>query len=529
MHPFYSSLSLTNFQHKSDKLALQPITLVTGPIRSNKSRVLNALILSHVGYIPALGKKPGATRQLARTGRDMTVITGLSDKRMIVQTWDKKNAYTVDPVNWAFAPATTLDLCEFLGMTGPARTAHLLDRCGMGMADLDKVFAAVFKELHQTDLPETLKEKTVHDVLAAAFAEVRDIDDLKLSVPAILGAVAENISLKLKLAKATAKGKRETLRQLEVSAATEGLDAPADRTDELVAAQALLVRARQALIEKEATGKAAQKELKPLLTELVAVVDEGKTLKAATECPVCHADGIDWKDKHLAALRVKHTDLTKRAQEVKKQIPDDATLAPLRQEVEQAQLAVATVEQAQKLFHAHKGKDKTLGEIGVQADEADDLALALDWASRVVKAEIAQVTVDSVKTILDRANQLITPVLGLSLDYADAEFGYWRDGQWVSINVMSGSERLLTFAGLQLALTHDAPTRLLLMDELGRVDIEHKVKLVDVLATLIRAGVLHQFVGVDLNADWFRDITSGDESKGNPQFITDNSTLIEIK
>jgi hypothetical protein len=92
------------------------------------------------------------------------------------------------------------------------------------------------------------------------------------------------------------------------------------------------------------------------------------------------------------------------------------------------------------------------------------------------------------------ANLLVEQVLGKPLTFD----GYVFKVGEAHINTLSGSEKLVVHAGIQMALTRTSPLRIMLMDELGRCDLVRKGKLLKAIDNLIEKNVIRHFVGVDV-------------------------------
>jgi len=97
--------------------------------------------------------------------------------------------------------------------------------------------------------------------------------------------------------------------------------------------------------------------------------------------------------------------------------------------------------------------------------------------------------------LLGTANRIIEPVLGKKLEFTDGDFTLGR----AVLITLSGSERMVVFAGLQIALSAAYSSRIVLMDELGVVDHVRKEKLLNVVAQAIKDGVIQQFIAVDIH------------------------------
>jgi hypothetical protein len=97
-----------------------------------------------------------------------------------------------------------------------------------------------------------------------------------------------------------------------------------------------------------------------------------------------------------------------------------------------------------------------------------------------------------------KVNLFCDGILPGRLEYRDGEIGYFAGAAWVGINYFSGTEELLAFAGLSVALAGQSKIRLVMMDELGRVDRRRKQMIVARMLDLRDRGVIDQFIGIDV-------------------------------
>jgi len=98
-------------------------------------------------------------------------------------------------------------------------------------------------------------------------------------------------------------------------------------------------------------------------------------------------------------------------------------------------------------------------------------------------------------SLLNTANRVIEPCLGMKLSLEEGDF---RVGN-ASMLTLSGSERMVVFAGLQIALSAAHTPKIVLMDELGVIDPTRKELLFKVLEQLILDKTISQFIGVDIH------------------------------
>jgi hypothetical protein len=126
------------------------------------------------------------------------------------------------------------------------------------------------------------------------------------------------------------------------------------------------------------------------------------------------------------------------------------------------------------------------------------------------RAEVLKVASNS---LLSVANRVIQPVLGGELTLEEGDFLFKGPRGNACIDTLSGSERMVVFAGLQIALSAAHQPKIVLMDELGVVDDKRKELLLTRVSALIADGTISQFIGVDINP---------------PETLPADSTLISL-
>lgn len=90
---------------------------------------------------------------------------------------------------------------------------------------------------------------------------------------------------------------------------------------------------------------------------------------------------------------------------------------------------------------------------------------------------------------------------GGKLVFHEGEIGYWAGATFVPMEYFGGTEQMLAFAGLSLTLAQDSKMKIIIMDELGRVSRARRIKLIKRMITLVRDGVIDQFIGIDVSDD----------------------------
>ena len=140
--------------------------------------------------------------------------------------------------------------------------------------------------------------------------------------------------------------------------------------------------------------------------------------------------------------------------------------------------------------------------------------LEYDALKKVVEA-ITRVRMDIIagafEKLLEKAKPFTEGLLNSNLEYS-FEFGtvgrrvskkdvamqpHLEEGKFIPYQAFSGTEELLAFAGLSVALCQDSPIKLVILDEMGRMHQTLKYKVIKRMEELTKKKVIDQFIGVD--------------------------------
>lgn len=132
-------------------------------------------------------------------------------------------------------------------------------------------------------------------------------------------------------------------------------------------------------------------------------------------------------------------------------------------------------------------------------------------AVELVQTKQAEMVQCAFVDILRVANMVTKDVLDRELEYRDGEIGMFVNRNWITHRTMSGSQQMVTFAALSVSLAVKSPVRVLMLDEIGRVDAEHSVPLIRNLCTMIETGALDNVLLTGLVAPEMPDEVRGSE------------------
>lgn len=143
-----------------------------------------------------------------------------------------------------------------------------------------------------------------------------------------------------------------------------------------------------------------------------------------------------------------------------------------------------------------KGDLKRLAELETERETATKNQHLFGTAVTLLKEARNELVEQAFQPLLDSANWFFEDILKCKLSYRNGEIGTWRNGAWVSHRTMSGTEKALVYASLQAALSERSPLRIMLIDEIGRLDHVNRNKLVVRACQAVKEGRVHQFIGV---------------------------------
>lgn len=173
--------------------------------------------------------------------------------------------------------------------------------------------------------------------------------------------------------------------------------------------------------------------------------------------------------------------------------------------IENARLEVEQLEELERA-HSTKAADELRIEEAKQkkiAAEAENEVASK--ALKVFKALKAEMIEKAFTGFMDKVNRFTRGLFRNAtsdLKFRDGEIGYMRGATWVTLDHFSGTEKMLTYIGLSVALAEESPLRIVFVDEWLRDD-EMRNKVAARLAELQKADVIDQIIVIDTHADGY--------------------------
>jgi hypothetical protein len=112
----------------------------------------------------------------------------------------------------------------------------------------------------------------------------------------------------------------------------------------------------------------------------------------------------------------------------------------------------------------------------------------------------AEMIAELFNSVLNTANAICEGILVTPLAFHEGEVGRWSADKFIPHRVFSGTEKALTYIAIAAALSMKAPVRVLLLDEIGRLDPANQLRAMNNLGKAVDDGVLDQVIVAGVSA-----------------------------
>lgn len=203
----------------------------------------------------------------------------------------------------------------------------------------------------------------------------------------------------------------------------------------------------------------------------------------------------------LATIPAEDPEITAKMDSLKTQLTVNARS---RDEIDQQKkAAIGRQQDLKRLAEAEKQRDDT-------KVDAETITVA-GKRLREIQAEMVKA---AFTPLLIAANYIFGSILKSPIAYNEGEIGTWRAGVWVTHRTFSGTEKALTYAAIQAALTSKCPIRIMMIDELGRIATNYLDPLNAAFEAAVASGYIDQVVGIDAGrAPNYYEMTEGKNSQ----------------
>lgn len=615
-----TTLKAENFKGQCFEHSMKEITVFVGPNFAGKTARLDAVTLGLLGYVPRLGKRNQDAFQYA-SGKRMSV-TIETDKGTYERTWEQGKSISYTGHDGPIVEPVLLDAAEYFALSERERMKLVFRLCQSGLSkDMVPQLSAKLKSIPATEgmldaggiidemlgkVKEVAKgltpqeqigavvemlsaQKKEYEAAARKLSGAVAVSDATATVtePVNLEAMKEEAD-KLRLLVTQAMVKKSELekaigfqnhtaaRRAELEALIANKPKVAGQLiktewnkakhDKLSAA---LNNSRTTLASMTAKRDATEQRKDELTVALKSLYEDVETVLSNASCPVCRAEGNEWKARYAAktdeqkavykqqmdTIAAEIRSLNKAIECVEKEIP------LITQELLQSDHEYKAHQQrAQQALEAQKDMDlitRLEAELAALPEAKDDLALHSELSSiedkmdemnaelqslnmtirqneinaaaekersnivnqtaRIKTAAVfykaalklaesiqAEIVESVFVKLLETANKLCGTFLLSPLVYHDGEIGRMSGKQFISVATFSGTETAAVFAALSLALAAGSGQGIVIIDELGRMDSDHKSKFMGKVSELIDDGTITQFIGADWSTNDYR-------------------------
>src|SRR4029077_3993958 len=121
---------------------------------------------------------------------------------------------------------------------------------------------------------------------------------------------------------------------------------------------------------------------------------------------------------------------------------------------------------------------KRAAESQLEHETAEAYLLVIKAFGKFLRGKQAELVDDVFGSLLKVANAIVGKILASDLAFHEGEIGRWDGHRWISHKTFSGTEQALTFVAIAAALSQNAPVRVLIFDELGRLDDVRRLDLI---------------------------------------------------
>lgn len=157
------------------------------------------------------------------------------------------------------------------------------------------------------------------------------------------------------------------------------------------------------------------------------------------------------------------------------------------------------LEAAISAAEARRGELARLAQLETERDGSRAEQKEAKDAEDQMKELKAKMVEEAFGRLLLDANDITKGILPFAVEYnaQKAQIGTRESGLWRSHRSFSGVEKALTYAGIAAALAKNAPVRIVMIDELGRLTAENARKFAHSISSLVERGSISQFIGID--------------------------------
>jgi hypothetical protein len=540
-----------NLKGRSGECELGDATFIHGRNFKGKTTILDAVKLALLGYHPALDRTAQGVFSLC-SGDKLEVVAAMDNGTDVLQRqWRRSNGSVTKaahlPLSWPDFPVAVLDADAYFAASDrgksellfkavaakqdPKFTMRTLDmvETNAGREIADRLAANVDARCHSPTNNEWLGAACtiIEEMRSEAAADVRRYAGTLQGLGAIRSGDLEplDVDVEEKLTEAMrvfedairAEADAVVKRKGETTELRGELEAETRRLrDRQQAVDALQARRRRVNEDWESL---MENDLCPVCGSAAEAFKSGASLVRAGEIGGIDAE-IAAAEEGLSAIRARIDKLNPKLG--RRQVFHDKAVDAAEMRTAEAREAVSALERKRQRWANEQADKKRLAEARTEHEEAVRKEGRLKSAKAALLAAKSKAAESTFDPILKAADAFTRGIMPFRLSFNGAELGYWKGARfvsqvgvtpvnpagknWVPWRTFSGTEQLIAFAALQAALAATSPVKIVVTDELGRLDVENKGRFLRNVAAAIKGGVIDQWIGVDTQISRAEDV-----------------------
>lgn len=548
-----NKISGTNFKGRTFQNPLAPITVLVGNNFVGKSSRADALTLAIAGYVPGIEKKPSSIHERLASDKVMAVKVEFDNGKFIGREYSLSPKGSVSCTvshrglsdKFAVEPSM-IDATEFLALSSKARVQFLFQRLQLEsevptpasliskikpQGEDQAMYLASLEETitddHESAVTSGLTPQAWLESLQATFETKKKdtmaiANDLMKSQVAMAGAMFSQqdktvAQERLKAAQAGVKVASEALGAARAARINHNAGKPNSNATESQAAKEAKWKWEQSKSKRESAVLEYDELAKLECCSKCGAKNKGWRKKledsAKAEVEFCEAQLIKAKnawDDAEAALEAKNKEI-----EAAKASQDFSLIEAINARKCDLDVAETKLLEAQEKMNevsAREAEENQRQKAAKNMLKANMQAEVLKELCKVIQDGVNQVIAGSIAPFTGRVNKLCAGLLPEPIVYVGGELGMMRNGNFTSWKSFSGTEKALFLCATSLALAEQSEIKCAILDEIGRLDLDNKRKLIQRLDVLIQDGTIEQAILIDAgHLGWWQ---STDASEG---------------
>lgn len=247
-------------------------------------------------------------------------------------------------------------------------------------------------------------------------------------------------------------------------------------------------------------------------TEILAVLDKSvatlqREIDSANQNETANKETnvrIADKNREIERLSAEQTRETGRREKLEteftglEKLPDSHNLGPEIEKLEAERLEISRelsrLNGKRESARALEQDLKRAAQAQIEHEDANAYVVMIKAIATYLKKKREGIVADVFEKLLAVANQLCGDILMTPIALHEGTIGRWGETKFIKHKVFSGTEKALAYIAIAIALSVDAPIRIPILDEFGRLDEDNQRAVIEVLHDMVTDGVIDQFI-----------------------------------